>query len=387
MPPPNEDRDVDLERAMREQAEQIELLCGRLRPYSILSTLPYPKIAFWNSTVQNLPRRPTWLDHWTRKIGIDDITLIARLLRHANGHDLVLLTGGERGDLIYLALAGLLPWIKTPHIIVDAHWQKASSRIGAALQRLILRMGDRLTRQVQPHSEEEVELYHDLFAVPFEKLHPIPWSTSLIGYDIKPSAGDFILTGGESYRDYDTFARAIAPLDLPVEIGLPRTMQLPACLRQLPPHVRVHTTLTNLEYMEKVAGCRIFAMPIVHGINRCTADRAILNAMHFGKIVVATDSIGSRPYIRHGINGFLVPEGDPAAMATALRHAFSLGPEQYGAIARQAEYDAKCRFNEELRCARILMACLDLLEPYPPPRDSAEGMQFSAEVESVSGRD
>jgi hypothetical protein len=33
----------------------------------------------------------------------------------------VLLNGGERVDLVYLALAGLAPWIRAPHLIFDAH--------------------------------------------------------------------------------------------------------------------------------------------------------------------------------------------------------------------------------------------------------------------------
>jgi glycosyltransferase involved in cell wall biosynthesis len=306
-------KEDDIEQQLERQQERVGKLREAAARYRILSTLPYTKIGWWTESVETLPSKKNLLTRFTQRAGIPDASILWKLLARAPKYDLVLLTGGERIDLIYLALAGLIPLIRTPHVIVDAHWQK-SEGVAYWLQKTLLRMGRRLMVQVQPHSTEEIPLYHDIFGIPRELLKAIPYSTSLIGHDVSPARpeelGDFILTGGISFRDYDTLLAALRGLDLNVEVGLPRhPLSNPVIERGRDyPNVKFHTTWSNAQFIRKMAECRVFALPIVPGLTRCTADQTILNAMYFGKIVIATDSIGSRVYIQDGVNGFLVPE-------------------------------------------------------------------------------
>lgn len=46
--------------------------------------------------------------------------------------------------------------------------------------------------------------------------------------------------------------------------------------------------------------------------------RVLMEAMAAGKPIVATDVRGNRDLVRHGVNGFLVPLGDPGALARHL---------------------------------------------------------------------
>ena len=349
--------------AVEPRAERIEALqesCARQR---ILSTLPFTKTEWWVKSVETLATRRNALSQLTSRAGIPDITVLFKLLAKAHRYDLVLLTGGERVDLLYLAIAGLLPWIRTPHVIVDAHWQKSD---GAAywLQRLLLRLGRRLMAQVQPHSDEEIPIYHDLFGVPLEALHAIPWSTSLIGHDVSAArpdeAGDFVLTGGLSFRDYDTLLAAFAKVDLELQVGLPNdpaAREIIARGRALP-NVELHTDWSNAQFIRKMAACRVFALPIEPGLTRCTADQTILNAMYFGKVVIATSSIGSRAYIEDGVNGFLVPEKSVGAWIEILQRTQAMSDDEYRAIGDRAAEDARVRYNEPLRLARTLEAAL-----------------------------
>ncbi|MBN4842119.1 glycosyltransferase, partial [Citrobacter braakii] len=93
-------------------------------------------------------------------------------------------------------------------------------------------------------------------------------------------------------------------------------------------------------YFQQISACSIFAMPIEQNLTRSTADQTILNAMHQGKIVVATDSIGPRIYLRDAINGFLVREPTVEAWKSALARALNLTPEERAAMADQAAFDA-----------------------------------------------
>jgi glycosyltransferase involved in cell wall biosynthesis len=350
-----------------EQLDQLQERIGTLREecarVRVLSTLPFSKVPFWTECVETLPARRNFLSRLTDRVGIPDITLLFRLLARAHRYDLVLLAGGERVDLFYLALAGLLPFLRTRHVIVDAHWQR-SRGLAYLLQKLLLRFGRRLTAQVQPHSTEEIPIYHGLFGVPLDKLHAVPWSTSLIGHDVSPARpdepGGFVLTGGLSFRDYETLLAAVDGLDLRVEIGLPNQ---PAAQRIVErgrglPNVACHTDWSNAQFIRKMAACRVFALPIEPGLTRCTADQTILNAMYFGKVVVATSSIGSRAYIDDGVNGLLVPEKSVTAWRETLQRVYAMPDEKYREIGRRAAHDARALHSEPLRLVRTLEGAL-----------------------------
>lgn len=351
---------------LQEQSAWIEKVERSAASRSILSTLPYRKVPFWTRVTRTLAPRPNLLSRLTKRAGIPDVFLVFRLLARAHRYDLVLLAGGERADLIYAAVAGLCPWIRTPHVIVDAHWQRAGGT-AHKLQKLLLRLARRLVVQVQPHSQEEGPLYQQIFGIPLDRLHAIPWSTSLLGYQLPApvAEGDFILTGGFSFRDYNLFLEAAGRTGLPVKIGIPKSQVTAEFAARVArhPNITLHTDWSNEQYIHQMAACRVFAMPIEQGLTRSTADQSILNAMHFGKPVVATDSIGPRIYLRDGINGFLVHEATVDAWAEALKHAFELNEHARARIATEASFDARVRFNEPLRLARTLHAAIGSIDP------------------------
>jgi glycosyltransferase involved in cell wall biosynthesis len=346
-------------RGLPELEEFLRLRAARGGQLSILSTLPFERVAFWRDNVESLKRRDVRPSSLAYRFGLVQPGLILDLLRRAPKADVVLLNGGERIDLIYLAIAGMLPWIRTPHVIVDAHWQAKDGILGR-LQRLLLRMGRRLLSEVQPHSPEEIEILDERFGVPPDRVRPLPWSTSLSGYeDIRPrSTRDrVVVSGGHSYRDYPTLFDGLRRAGLRLRVGLPDS-PITASTRRLAQdlaNVELVSDWTIRQYWQAVADATVFAMPIPGGLTRCTADQTILNAMSFGTVVVATSAISSRLYIRHGENGFLVPPDDPQAWAQTLRHVFELPPEAYARISRNAAMTIEQDHREDLRLARTLV--------------------------------
>lgn len=347
------------ERDAPEYAEFLRLRAARGGRLSILSTLPFEGVALWRDNVETLKRRDVSASSLAYRIGLVQPRLILDLLRRAPKADVVLLNGGERVDLIYLALAGLLPWIRTPHVIVDAHWQAKDGILGG-LQRLLLRLGRRLLAEVQPHSPEEIEILDECFGVPPDRVRPLVWSTSLSGYeDIRPrpTRERVVVSGGHSYRDYPTLFDGVCRAGLRLRIGLPDS-PVTASTRRLAEEregVEIVSDWTKRQYWQAVADATVFAMPIPGGLTRCTADQTILNAMSFGTVVVATSAISSRLYIRHGENGFLVPPDDPQAWARTLRHVFDLPPEEYARISRNAVATIERDHREDTRLARTLV--------------------------------
>ena len=347
-----------LSQALAVQNKKNQQLRQQLKYRKILSTLPYQKSDFWwqsvDSILPSLPRGAGKLAYF-----FSAIVHISKLLWVVNRYELLLLTGGERRDLFYVAIAGCLPWIHTPHVITDAHWQ-AKTGLSLWLQKTIFKLGNRLTKQVQPHSDEECYLYSQQFQIPFDKLKAVPWSVSLTGYQLNPVNNSLmILTGGASFRDYGCFYQAVKDLDLPIEIGLPQWFDCRETqqLSQLN-HVNVHHHLNRQQYYEKMAKCNVLAMPMPSGLTRCAGDQTLLNAMSMGKIVVVTDSVASRLYIRDGENGFIIPVHDHKKWREVLLKISNMSREDYQKIANQAEFDAKFKFNEEKRLQDTLALAL-----------------------------
>lgn len=129
------------------------------------------------------------------------------------------------------------------------------------------------------HSTEEVAIYHEVFKIPLAALHTVPWITTLIDHDVSPAredeASEVVLTGGLSFRDYHTFFQAVRGLDVKVEVGLPqsRSSGEVIALGRDCSNVSIYTTWSNEQFSRKMAGCRIFAMPIAPGLTRSTGTR------------------------------------------------------------------------------------------------------------------
>lgn len=342
-------------------ARRAERAC---RGLTIIATQGYRSSPLWTQEVvpvtARLPSGPAWWQRWCRRVDIPDPGLILRLLARARQADVVLLYGGDRADLIYLCLAGWVPWIRAPHLVVDAHWQPAGTSWKRALQRLCLRLGRRLLAEVQIHSDEERDLYARHFGLDFRLLRPLAWSSSLRGYPVVESpatARRGIVTGGLSYRDYATLISAARIGGWSLHVGIPPSAQAHevAALAAGATGITQGADWGNTAFWQRVANAEIFVLCVEPGLQRCAGDPTVLTAMALGAIVVATNSLTSRLYIRHGVNGFIVPEGDVAAWVSTIEHVLQIPSADKDRIRAVARDDGRRVFSEERR----LVATLD----------------------------
>ena len=93
--------------------------------------------------------------------------------------------------------------------------------------------------------------------------------------------------------------------------------------------------------------------------------KSALEAMASGKPLVATDMPGCREAVVHGETGFLVPPGDPAALAAALERLIGDAGlrARFGAAARRR---AEENFSDAIICAQTL-SVYDALVPGRSP--------------------
>ncbi|WP_423735361.1 glycosyltransferase [Chitinophaga caseinilytica] len=78
----------------------------------------------------------------------------------------------------------------------------------------------------------------------------------------------------------------------------------------------------------------------------------LLEAMAMGKAVVATATDGTKEIVRHGGNGVIVPEKNPAALAAALA-TLHLNPENRNFLQRAARATIEDRFSQESMARQI----------------------------------
>ncbi|MCK7595038.1 glycosyltransferase [Pseudomarimonas salicorniae] len=363
-----------IDEALVVQERAFSALADAVARHRVVSTLPLGSFDHWQRAVGVLAPRRNWLNPLTRPFDVPDIGLLFRLIRAAREADLVLLTGGERVDLFYALLLRWLGSVRTPHIFADAHWSPRRNWLTGWIQRQIHRSAAPKMVEVQPHSEEEVALYARNFGYRDELIRPIPWSTSLTGHSVEPERGDYVVSGGYSHRDYATLIAACRDAPIELRLGIPARSEVAREARALArgiPNVQVHRHWSNAEFIDQQARCGVFALPITPGLQRSTGDQTILNAMAWGKVVVATDSIGSRVYIRDGENGFLVRESDPAHWREVLQRVMTLDETAYTRIGMCAMWDARVRFGERLRAARTLKAALRHLDRSDTPGQAA----------------
>jgi glycosyltransferase involved in cell wall biosynthesis len=91
--------------------------------------------------------------------------------------------------------------------------------------------------------------------------------------------------------------------------------------------------------------------------------RVIVEAQAMGRPVVATDHGGARETIKPGATGWLVPPGDPTALAEAIGEALALDGMARERLAARATAHIAARFTREMMCARTIEVYEELLFP------------------------
>jgi glycosyltransferase involved in cell wall biosynthesis len=126
--------------------------------------------------------------------------------------------------------------------------------------------------------------------------------------------GTTIISAGHHRRDLDTFLCAAARLgrDIhPIELFAPTA-------GDVPPQVRFRGTVPPDMFLPAVGNSRFMVVPLIDDPDNAAGITALVTAIVCGRPVVATATAGVRDYVSDGVNGLLVPPGDPQAIADAI---------------------------------------------------------------------
>ena len=242
------------------------------------------------------------------------LKLAIRLYIRRRDYDCVVL-GAWKSDFCFAAMQAILPLRKVPCILIDCIWYKSNNRIKQKLKTLFMKIIDSGVNLYIVWARQEVESYSKAFGLRKEKFVFIPYHTTLDNYELVPCEGDYIFSGGNFGRDYRTFLEAASGLQIRVEVACTR----PELFKGLPipQNVRIQG-YTELDYLQKMAGCRINVVSLDAGLLHCGGQQTFLNSMFLGKPTIVNDPEGAGDYINNGVDGLLVPPRDPNALKEAM---------------------------------------------------------------------
>jgi hypothetical protein len=221
---------------------------------------------------------------------------------------------GNEGGLItqfpqLTAAAGMLKRLQHQNNpIVAYHFNLGSLYVGPARQaaRYALSAVDRFI----VHAQQERALYARWLKLPEARFTFVPLQLPWVA---QPAPEDedqpFILAMGSAQRDYPTLLAALERLKLPtVLVAAPRLLEG----LTLPPHVEARSGLSRDQCEMLTQRARLCAITLRHS-QTAAGQITLVNAMRFGRPVVATRCIGTEDYIDHGRTGMLVEGASVAA--------------------------------------------------------------------------
>jgi glycosyltransferase involved in cell wall biosynthesis len=275
-------------------------------------------------------------------------------------YDLVVAWGGQNG-FPYALLRSIVGQTHPPLIILSFNLQGVLSHfLGLA------RFGMRSVSRVVVFTPSEVEHYQRLLSLAPEAISYCPhgWFDPMRWYvpreihesDTLAQNGKFIFTSGRSYRDYETLARAVEGTEVCVKVSS-RPFNLAGL--DLPKNMEAMGWLDYRVAQDHIYESSFYVVPL-QNINFAGGDSSLLQAMSFGKAVVATRAPSTETYLEHGQTGLLVEPGDVEGMRQAILHLWR-NPDE----AIRMGKEARRRFEENHTMDKLAQRVYDVvLEVY-----------------------
>ncbi|MBR6021633.1 MAG: glycosyltransferase family 4 protein [Kiritimatiellae bacterium] len=274
-----------------------------------------------------------------------------RLLRGAP-RARVVLTMGPRASLAYGLLAALLGRRSRQvlcEVFLDDEWpQSWRWRAKTALYRFVARRAE----GVIVNSTPEIAEVSRRWGIPEERVRFVPICTTVAEPRAVPAEEPpTVVCAGRTLRDLPTLFAAVPSIRAQVVLITSGEQKLPG---PVPENVTVLRDLPLDEFRARLAAAAVVALPLLPA-PRSTGQVVFLEAMSFGKPVVTTRAHGTVDYIRDGVDGLLVPPGDPEAMAAAVNAVLD-DPGLAGRLSAGALEAVRGEFSPDTHALRRLAA-------------------------------
>ena len=250
----------------------------------------------------------------------------------------VVLAMDERAGLPAVWVPGGAP------VVSGLAWLEDPDDLDAAYRRIVVASTERLAGAFTMCSAM-VEPLTRKFGIRPERMHVVPFGVDERHFAAQPwpaEPGTVFSVGDDPMRDHRTLVDSVTLLrDHGVDVRLSLATLLPVVV---PEDVGVvHRRRMDAAVRDQYAAASVVAVAL-QPTRQGSGLSVILEAMASGRPVVATANPGLDMYVEHGATGFLVPAGDPGAMAHAIRRLLD-DPDMARAMGQAARERVEERFT------------------------------------------
>jgi glycosyltransferase involved in cell wall biosynthesis len=262
---------------------------------------------------------PSWRSHTTyiapTGTGLfASFALAAKLCFKQADFDCVVL-GAGRSDLLFALMRLIAPFPRKPCVMIDCLWYRHENDLNHFLKKLVLNIAAVSVDTFVVWASREIGAYSRAFGLPKEKFVFIPYHTTLDAFNVQPAEEDYIFSGGNFGRDYQTLVEAVR--GLPIKVFIASTRPELFSHISLPANVDVRG-YSHEGFLKMMAGCRINIVSLDAGLLHSGGQQTFLNSMRLGKPTIVNDPDGAADYITDGEDGLLVPPKNPEALRAAI---------------------------------------------------------------------
>jgi glycosyltransferase involved in cell wall biosynthesis len=265
----------------------------------------------------------------------DEIRSVSLILKAARQYPLLLLdssSGRTHPDLWATILMNFWPKKNRPVVIfMGCMWQKDAG-VAGWVQKVLIRLADRVIQGYAVQSSGEMTAFPDTWGILRSKIRLCKYFYTLTVDEIinpPPPLEDFVFSGGNSHRDYETLIQAAAQLP---ELNFVFATKLLEG-RTLPSNVKANP-VSRSEFMRLMQACTAIVIPMNPGLIRAAGQQTYLNAMFLGKPTIVNDVFGVKDHIVDRKTG-LITDGTVKGYVEALRYVTS--PENQPAVKAMSE--------------------------------------------------
>ena len=252
---------------------------------------------------------------WTTRVSLEGYLCGALLYICASRFNVVVSVSLPPA-FIYGLLSRLFGKPKALHIAKEFYLE-------ASAQKLNLRKWFRLTflrfalnkvDGIILNASAEANYYSEILSLPKDRFRFVPWPSNVSEPKVFKEDNGYFLAVGRSLRDWKTFFKAVedTPYSFIVVASRTDAEHFPVMK-----NVMIKTDIPREEYLRFLQGARGMILPLKPTI-RSTGQASFLEAMAYGKAVIATDVVGVHDYLQNEKNALLCPAEDYLKLREAI---------------------------------------------------------------------
>lgn len=230
-------------------------------------------------------------------------------------------SGSIHPDLLAAALIGFMQKKQRPLIVMMGDMWHKDRGIQGVLQKLLLRLADRSIFRYAPLSLDEFPIFAKAWGISQKKLRFLPYFYTFTSEDLSdnpPEPEDFIFSGGNSHRDYESLIKVAT--ELPNEKFIIASHRLSGI--ELPKNVLAGQVPRD-EFIRLMWASKMVVVPIQQGLTRSTGHQTYLNGLLLGKPTIVNNVLGVKDHLRH-METAIVVNGSPKSYVDAIKWVLDL---------------------------------------------------------------